>query len=327
MVAKSKLDPQHERYRSRGALITLPQMLIQRQAAKALAYVSHARSIAGISGLHLSKIRGRGIDFEEFRPYQAGDDIRLIDWRATARTGRAVTKVFREERERPVIIAVDQCSSMFFGSQVAFKSVIAAQAAALFCWLAIDNGDRVGGLVFSDTDASLVRPKRSRRSALHLLNQIFTFNQKLNAKKEHTPDSEPQAADFKPGLAHALGQIRRITKPGSTLYVISDFATLDETALQYLNQLSRHNNVVCCMVYDALEESLPTPGVYGITDGSSKGSINTHSSKARSRYKQQFEERVATIESDLERLKIRLIKLRTNQLVVEQVREWIAKNS
>jgi len=327
MVAKSKLDPQHERYRSRGALITLPQMLIQRQAAKALAYVSHARSIAGISGLHLSKIRGRGIDFEEFRPYQAGDDIRLIDWRATARTGRAVTKVFREERERPVIIAVDQCSSMFFGSQVAFKSVIAAQAAALFCWLAIDNGDRVGGLVFSDTDASLVRPKRSRRSALHLLNQIFTFNQKLNAKKEHTPDSEPQAAGFKPGLAHALGQIRRITKPGSTLYVISDFATLDETALQYLNQLSRHNNVVCCMVYDALEESLPTPGVYSITDGSSKGSINTHSSKARSRYKQQFEERVATIESDLERLKIRLIKLRTNQLVVEQVREWIAKNS
>ena len=327
MVAKSKLDPQHERYRSRGALITLPQMLIQRQAAKALAYVSHARSIAGISGLHLSKIRGRGIDFEEFRPYQAGDDIRLIDWRATARTGRAVTKVFREERERPVIIAVDQCSSMFFGSQVAFKSVIAAQAAALFCWLAIDNGDRVGGLVFSDTDASLVRPKRSRRSALHLLNQIFTFNQKLNAKKEHTPDSEPQAADFKPGLAYALGQIRRITKPGSTLYVISDFATLDETALQYLNQLSRHNNVVCCMVYDALEESLPTPGVYSITDGSSKGSINTHSSKARSRYKQQFEERVATIESDLERLKIRLIKLRTNQLVVEQVREWIAKNS
>ena len=327
MVAKSKLDPQHERYRSRGALITLPHMLIQRQAAKALAYVSHARSIAGISGLHLSKIRGRGIDFEEFRPYQAGDDIRLIDWRATARTGRAVTKVFREERERPVIIAVDQCSSMFFCSQVAFKSVIAAQAAALFCWLAIDNGDRVGGLVFSDTDASLVRPKRSRRSALHLLNQIFTFNQKLNAKKEHTPDSEPQAADFKPGLAHALGQIRRITKPGSTLYVISDFATLDETALQYLNQLSRHNNVVCCMVYDALEESLPTPGVYSITDGSSKGSINTHSSKARSRYKQQFEERVATIESDLERLKIRLIKLRTNQLVVEQVREWIAKNS
>ena len=324
MTAKLKLELQHERYRSRGALITRAQLLMQRHAAKTLAYLSQARSIAGISGLHLSKIRGRGIDFEEFRPYQAGDDIRLIDWRATARTGRAVTKVFREERERPVIIAVDQSAGMFFGSQVAFKSVIAAQVASLFCWLAVDNGDRVGGLVFSDTEASLVRPKRSRRSALHLLNQIFTFNHRL---KDKTPAQEPASSDFKPGLAHALGQIRRITKPGSTLYIISDFATLDEKALQYLNQLSRHNNVVCCMVYDALEETLPVPGVYSITDGSSKGSINTHSAKTRSRYREQFLARMSSIESELERLKIRLLKLRTNQIAVEQIREWIAKNS
>ena len=183
MSVKSKLDPHSERFRSRGPLVTLAQLLLQRHAAKTLTYLSQARSIAGISGLHLSKIRGRGIDFEEFRPYQAGDDIRLIDWRATARTGRAVTKVFREERERPVIIAVDQSASMYFGSQVTFKSVIAAQAAALFCWLAIDNGDRVGGLVFSDTDASLVRPKRSRRSALHLLSQVVGFNQRLKEKR------------------------------------------------------------------------------------------------------------------------------------------------
>ena len=326
MSAKLKLDLQNERFRSRGALVTLAQLLLQRHAAKTLSYLSQARSIAGISGLHLSKIRGRGIDFEEFRPYQAGDDIRLIDWRATARTGRAVTKVFREERERPVIIAVDQSASMYFGSQVAFKSVIAAQAAALFTWLAIDNGDRVGGLVFSDTDASLVRPKRSRRSALHLLSQVVGFNQRLS-KKQEPEDQAALAQDFKPGLAHALGQIRRISKPGSTLYIVSDFATLDDKALQYLNQLSRHNNVVCCLVYDALEQSLPVPGIYSITDGASKGSINTHSSKTRARYKEQFEQRMQYIEGELERLKIRLIKLRTNQLVVEQIREWIAKNS
>lgn len=327
MSVKPKLDPHSERFRSRGPLVTLAQLLLQRHAAKTLTYLSQARSIAGISGLHLSKIRGRGIDFEEFRPYQAGDDIRLIDWRATARTGRAVTKVFREERERPVIIAVDQSASMYFGSQVAFKSVIAAQAAALFCWLAIDNGDRVGGLVFSDTDASLVRPKRSRRSALHLLSQVVGFNQRLKEKREPQEGEARLAQDFQPGLAHALGQIRRISKPGSTLYIISDFATLDEKALQYLNQLSRHNNVVCCLVYDVLEQSLPTPGVYSITDGAMKGSINTHSSKTRSRYEQQFEQRIRDLEGELERLNIRLIKLRTNQLVVEQIREWIAKNS
>ena len=325
MSAKLQIDPHHARYQARGAVISLQQLLIQRYAAKTLEYLAYHRSIAGISGLHLSKMRGRGIDFEEFRPYQAGDDIRLIDWRVTARTGRPFTKVFREERERPVIIAVDQTHNMYFGSQTAFKSVVAAQAAAVFCWLAIDNGDRVGGLVFSDTDSSLVRPKRSRRSALHLLNQVYQYNQNLQHVK--SPEAlVPTDPTFKPGLAHALGQIRRITKPGSTLYVISDFVTLDEKALQYLNQLARHNNVVCCFVYDALEETLPVPGMYSITDGSHKGSLNTHNPRARARYKEQFQERVARLESELDRLQIRLLKMRTNQLVVEQIREWTAKN-
>ena len=125
------LDELQSRYQVKGAVVSLQELLIQRYAAKTLEYLAHSRSIAGISGLHLSKMRGRGIDFEEFRPYQPGDDIRLIDWRVTARTSRPFTKVFREERERPVIIAVDQTHNMFFGSQVAFKSVIAAQAAAL----------------------------------------------------------------------------------------------------------------------------------------------------------------------------------------------------
>ena len=326
MSEKLSSNPHFARYQSTGAVISLEDLLIQRHAAKNLDYLAHSRSIAGISGLHLSKMRGRGLDFEEFRPYQAGDDIRLIDWRVTARTNKPFTKVFREERERPVIIAVDQTHNMFFGSQVAFKSVLAAQAAALLCWLAIDNGDRVGGLVFSDWDSSLVRPKRSRRSALHLLNQICKYNQDLQHVKDPETHREPEEG-FKPGLAHALGQIRRITKPGSTLYVISDFMTLDAKALQYLNQLSQHNNVVCCMVYDSLEESLPVPGIYSITDGSNKGALNTHSNKARNRYKEQFQRRMQGIESELDKLRIQLIKMRTNQLVVEQIRQWIAQSS
>ncbi|MED5411014.1 MAG: DUF58 domain-containing protein [Pseudomonadota bacterium] len=325
MSAKLQIDPHHARYQSKGAVISLQQLLVQRYAAKTLEYIAHTRSIAGISGLHLSKMRGRGIDFEEFRPYQPGDDIRLIDWRVTARTSRPFTKVFREERERPVIIAVDQTHNMYFGSQIAFKSVIAAQAAAVFCWLAIDNGDRVGGLVFSDIEANLVRPKRSRRSALHLLNQVFEYNKKLPDVKD--PENlTPTDPSFQPGLAHALGQIRRITKPGSTLYIISDFATLDEKALQYLNQLSRHNNVICCLVYDALEESLPVPGIYSITDGNRKGALNTHNSKARIRYREQFEERMDRLSSEFDKLQIQLIKMRTNQLVVERIRQWIAKS-
>ncbi len=322
MSSRYRIDPEHARYQATGAAVSLQQLLMQRYAAKTLEYLAHTRSIAGISGLHLSKMRGRGIDFEEFRPYQPGDDIRLIDWRVTARTNRPFTKVFREERERPVIIAVDQTHNMFFGSRIAFKSVIAAQTAAVFCWLAIDNGDRVGGLVFSDREVRLVRPKRSRRSALHLLNQVYEFNQALVS----VATSEPaEAADSR--LSDALGQIRKIMRPGSTLYVVSDFVTLDERAVQYLNQLSQHNNVVCCLVYDALEESLPTPGLYSITDGQRKGALNTHNRRARVRYREQFAERMQLIESELDRLQVALLKIRTNDLVVEQIRQWIAQNS
>ncbi len=324
MSTPLQIDSLQQLYQSKGAVITLQQLLVQRYAAKIVNYVPMNRSIAGISGLHLSKLRGRGIDFEEFRPYQQGDDIRTIDWRVTARTGKPFTKVFREERERPVIIAVDQSSSMYFGSQVAFKSVIAAQAAAIFCWMAIDNGDRVGGLVFSDSDHSLIRPKRSRRSALHLLNQIQGFNQRLADHKQREA-SINEAVKNPFGLRQTLADIRRITKPGSTLYIISDFSTLDEVAMQYLNQLSRHNNVVCCFIYDALEEHLPVPGYYSITDGHSKGTLNSHSQKARKDYEANFTTRMETLQGDFLKLQIPFLKLRTNQLVVEQIRQWTAQ--
>ncbi|MCB1672498.1 MAG: DUF58 domain-containing protein [Gammaproteobacteria bacterium] len=325
MPAAMQLAPIQSRYQCKGAVVELEDLLLQRYAARSLEYVAHTRSIAGISGLHLSKMRGRGIDFEEFRPYQQGDDIRLIDWRVTARTSRPFTKVFREERERPVIVAVDQTSNMFFGSQVAFKSVIAAQVAALFCWLAIDNGDRVGGLVYSDKNANLVRPRRSRRSALHLLNLVYQYNQRL---QDHSDSDEtPLDPGFEPGLAYALGQIRRITKPGSTLYIVSDFATLDERALQYLYQLSRHNNVICVFISDPLEEVLPLPGYYSITDGRRRGALNTFNGRIRERYEEQFRERMESITSELDQLQVPMIRLKTNQPTVEQIRQWIVQNS
>lgn len=303
-----------------GAVISLQDLIMQRYNARLIEYALQRRSVAGISGLHLSKMRGRGIDFEEFRPYQAGDDIRTIDWRVTARTGTPHTKVFREERERPVIVAVDQSASMFFGSRHAFKSVIAAQAAAIFAWLAVDNGDRVGGLVHSDGLHTLVKPRRSRRSALHLLNEIQRYNSALAE-----PDRQRLArreATGAAGLANALNQMRRITKPGSTLYLISDFSSIDDAGMQFLNQISRHNNVVCCFVYDELEETLPLPGYYGITDGQESGTLNTFDRKARETYHQLFTRRYEALRDDLNRLKIPMLTLRTDQSVLERIQSW-----
>lgn len=326
MTNPGHVDSHEKLYQSKGAVISLQQLLVQRYAAKSIDYPPQKRSIAGISGLHLSKMRGRGVDFEEFRLYQPGDDIRTIDWRVTARTGKPYTKVFREERERPVLIALDQTSNMFFGSRIAFKSVIAAQAAAVFSWMAIDNGDRVGGIVFSDTEHSLVRPRRSRRSALHLLNLMQQYNERLVVSAKQRKEN-PESADRQQTLGDALGQIRRITKPGSTVYVISDFVTLDDKAVHYLYQLARHNNVICCFTYDSLEENLPIPGFYSITDGLRKGSLNSFDTRTRKTYQDFFNIRVEQIQTELDRLQIPLIKLKTNQLVVEQIRQWTTKIS
>jgi len=303
-----------------GAVVSLRELLLQRYNARLIEYAIQRRSVAGISGLHLSRMRGRGIDFEEFRPYQPGDDIRTIDWRVTARTGKPYTKVFREERERPVIIAVDQSASMFFGSRHAFKSVIAAQAAAIFCWLAIDNGDRVGGLVHTDGDHSLVRPRRSRRSALHLLNQVCQYNNRLAEPDQERIARREETGDT--GLARSLHQIRRITKPGSTLYLISDFSSIDATGMRYLYQISRHNNVVCCFVHDRLEEELPLPGYYGITDGRDTGTLNAFDRKARKTYHDLFNEHYRYLKGELDKMQIPLLTLRTEDSVMERIQTW-----
>ena len=287
--------------------------------AKTLELDYQSRSRLGMSGSHISKHKGRGVDFEEFRAYQPGDDIRQIDWRVTARTGRPFTKVFREERERPVIIGIDQSHNMFFGSQVAFKSVVAAEAAAIICWTTVDNGDRVGGVVFTDTRQELVKPRRSKRSALRFLDILAQLNQEL---VQHHTDVVATDTNY---LLKALEQMYRITRPGSNVYLISDFQAFNDDCRHYLHQLSIHNSVTCIFVYDALEENLPLPGVYSITDGHARSTINTYRKSVRSLYHEQFEDRLDMLQREFSRMKVPLIALRTDQIVLDQMETWKQK--
>ena len=319
MSHKRQLNVRQDQYRSRGAFITLEQLFDQRHVAKTLELDYQSRSRLGMSGSHISKHKGRGVDFEEFRAYQPGDDIRQIDWRVTARTGRPFTKVFREERERPVIIGCDQSHNMFFGSQVAFKSVVAAEAAAIICWTTVDNGDRVGGVVFSDGEQELIKPRRSKRSALRFLDILARYNQDL---VQHHTDAPVAGTNY---LLQALEQMYRITRPGSNVYMISDFQTFDDRCRQYLHQLAIHNSVTCIFIYDALEENLPIPGVYSITDGHHRSTINTYKKSVRSLYHDQFADRQAMLVNEFNKMKVPLIPLRTDQVVLDQLETWKQK--
>jgi uncharacterized protein (DUF58 family) len=319
MSRKRELNIQQEQFRCRGAMLSLQQLLDQRHIAKALELYLQSRSRLGMSGSHISKSKGRGVDFEEHRAYQAGDDIRSIDWRVTARTGRPFTKIFREERERPVIIGVDQSHHMFFGSQVSFKSVVAAEVAAILCWLTVDNGDRVGGVVFSDINSEMVKPRRGKRSALRFLSLLADYNQNLLGQHK------PLAKTGKSNLRKALEHIYRITRPGSTIYLISDFADMDKVCLQYMQQLSLHNNLTCIFIYDILETQLPQPGVYNITNGNEMETIDTYAAAVRENYHQAFEDKLQSLHAELNLIKVPLISLRTDQIVLEQLETWNQK--
>ena len=149
--------------RYRGVYVSMDELVALQAADLSLDLRGRRKALTAVAGQHRSSFRGRGIDFDEVRIYQPGDDVRNIDWRVTARTGRVHTKLFREERERPVYLVVDQRESMFFGTQKAFKSVVAARIAALLAWASRDHGDRIGGFLFNDRDVQELRPKEGKK--------------------------------------------------------------------------------------------------------------------------------------------------------------------
>ena len=252
---------------------------------------SWARSIrAQQSGGYMSVLKGRGMEYDESRPYQAGDDIRHLDWRVTARSGKPHTKLFREERERPVYICTDFSTSMFFATQGSFKSVQAARAAAILAWKAQQSGDRVGGLVFSATGHDELPPERGKPAAIRLLKKLVAAGR---VSFDHAIDDKSS-----PLLGNALERLTRIAKPGSLLFIISDFRHLDESCSSDLTYLARHNDLTLLFVYDAFEASLPAAdGVACVTNGNAERTIAFGEHVDQSPYTQQFETRYKQVEA------------------------------
>ena len=264
---------------------SLESLLRLRAEARSLG-LSQRNMAAHQAGGYRSAFRGRGIDFEEVRVYQPGDDIRIMDWRVTARTGEPHTKVYREERERPVLFLVDQGASMMFGTQVAFKSVIAARIAALLAWAALDNNDWVGGLVFRGEHHRELRPAGRRQGVLQLCRA-------LSAGSLEDMDVHPDGN----ALNTAMVQFSRIARPGNLIFLISDFHELDKNTPQFFARLAQRSDVVALLVYDPMEATPPEPGRYPVTDGSAFLTLDTSPSGARKAYRNILRQRIDAVES------------------------------
>ena len=262
--------------------------LIRLKPAGELLKLAAPRVRALAAGGHVSPFKGRGVEFDESRPYQPGDDLRTMDWRVTARTGKPHTKVFREERNRPVIVSLDLRAPMLFGTKGAYKAVRAAEAAALIGWSAVANGDRLGGLVFNETEHHERRPRLGRRAALTLMQLIA---EEMLWSPARTAPANGAGAD------HALLRLTRVARPGSLIFVLSDFEGLGPDAERHLRQLASHGDVYLMHFFDPLEAELPPPGRYRIIVGGRSVSIDTSDAALRARYKARFDARRARLDA------------------------------
>jgi len=241
----------------------------------------HAQLRSRQSGGYVSRFKGRGMEFDEARLYQPGDDIRSIDWRVTARTGKTHTKVYREERERPVFISVDNRLTMRFATRGVFKSVLAAKLAGLLAWTAEYHSDRIGGQIFSEHECRELKPQNGRHAVLRFLNALVKPQNPID--KEFTLDQ-------------VLARLSQHARPGSLVYIISDFRGINEQSETHIAKLSQHCEVVLIFIYDPLESSLPTKGRYRFTDDDRDVVIDTGDQQRLINYQQRFVQRLQRLE-------------------------------
>ncbi|MCG8516710.1 MAG: DUF58 domain-containing protein [Pseudomonadales bacterium] len=274
-----------------ATFIDLPALIRLQADARALRLPS-ARQVRRVqAGMQASPRRGRGMAFAEVRPYQPGDDIRSIDWRVTARRQTPHTKLYEEERERPVLMVCDLNRSHFFSSTGAYKQVRSAQVTALLAWLALAAGDQVSGIVFNEQDIVVQRPARRKKSVLRLLDYLAHYQHRPDTRL--TGDSRPERARIH--LDTALQETLRVSHTGARIFVISDFLDLSDDTAGLLANVAQHNSVTAIRVTDPLEHRLPEKGWFAVTGPD--GPIWFNASDRR--FQEAFAARVAKHETAL----------------------------
>ncbi|MFT4060598.1 MAG: DUF58 domain-containing protein [Legionella sp.] len=280
-----------------GVVAELSELIDLRRHAHSVHYQPEGKVLR--AGNHLSKLRGRGMDFSEARNYQAGDEIRHMEWRVTARTGKPHVKIYQEERERPVVLLVDFNPSMIFGTRVAFKSVVAARLAAILAWTVIKQGDRVGGLLFSAAEHSEFTPRGRDLGVLPLLAALSNYTHQSEAQREAVPRA----------LSDALIRLRRVAKPGSILVLISDFYSMDTECEKHLSRLRYHNDILAYHICDRIELAPPKPQQYAITNGQQEILLDTRVRSVNTAYEHYCQQRMAQLEEQFQRLQIQYMQV------------------
>ena len=269
------------------------------------------------SGGYLSRFKGRGMEFDEARPYQPGDDVRTIDWRVTARRGETHTKLFREERDRSVIFWVDFRAPMYFATRGAFKSVFAAKAAAALGWSARIQGERLGGLAFSEDGHKEVRPATGDHAVMNLIRMLADYSEKKPA--ETSPKARRDA------IRNSLARLRRVARPGSLIFLISDFRGLDRQCEHHFRALAPHNDLVLLHLFDRLEADLPKAGYYRVKGSQRNLLLNASDKHRRAEHRDKFQRHHDSIEDLCRRYRMHQLACSTEDDVLDILRQGLGR--
>ncbi|BDF94903.1 MULTISPECIES: DUF58 domain-containing protein [Pseudoalteromonas] len=233
---------------SHGVDLGLKELMYYKAKARLLELAPKVKIRNSLTGQYLAPHKGRGMEFAEVRHYQHGDDIRSIDWRVTARTGETHTKLFQEEKERPVFVFTDFSNSMLFGSKLLLKSVQAAHISALVAWSACQRGDRIGGIVFNQHGHLELKPSAREKAVLKLCHNLCDSHHQALSQIDDVATNK---------LSDNLKRLNHLAKPGSLVYLVSDFSALDDASFKQLEILSRHCELIGCHISDPFEHQLP----------------------------------------------------------------------
>ncbi|MBE3639679.1 DUF58 domain-containing protein [Mangrovicoccus algicola] len=286
------------------------------RAAAGLSFLPRQPAGSVLTGRHGSRLRGRGLNFEELRGYLPGDDIRAIDWKVTARTGAPHVRVMTEERDRPALIVVDQRMSMFFGSRLNMKSVTAAEAAALSAFAILGQGDRLGGIVFRDEMIAEIRPARSRLALNRFLSALASANGALHAG---LPPVAP------PALSEVLRRVMRIAPRGHLVIVLSDFDVTDAETERLVATLSRRNDLVLGLVTDPFGDSLPAGLRLAVSDGALQAELDTGDAGQRARLQDFVSGRLAQVLDWQRRFGVPVLPLSAAEETLPQIRRLMGR--
>jgi uncharacterized protein (DUF58 family) len=267
-----------------------------------------------LAGRYASRLRGRGLNFEEIRRYLPGDDIRTMDWKVTARTRSPHVRVYTEEKDRAVLLIVDQRINMFFGTRDKLKSVTAAELAALGAWRAIDVGDRIGAVIFNDTELVDIRPQRSQKNVMSILGNIVQMNHELHADSRVEPNTGM--------LNRALEKALQLVPHDALIVMISDYFGVDQQTERLTARMAEHNDVLALLVHDPIRLQ-PAEQLVTVSDGSLQVEIDFADKRVREKIAENYREEQLHIKHFLNKLAAPMLMVSNEGDVVDQVRRLL----